>query len=418
MDMETMNTLSANRHRSRPKANGARTGNRAFTLVELLVVIGIIAILAGLLLPALSKVRASARDAKCKANLKQLGTASLTYAAENRGHFPWGFTATIQNTNLVGSNAANSRKIALPAGHGWISWFTLLNHQMNRASPTNNYLNQTTAQLAANNMKAIKGYNLSEAFLCPEVQGLETSQKVHYYNNPVVMPHLDWELFEASAGAANDPFSNPQGIGFALRKPATIDDAYGAETAILWDSAIIQGPGLVPAGPPVVGFNSLYWWSFTALGTTIPPSAVDGTQLWEPAEPSLRYRDKGRTEYWATDGDADANVDMLALNQTIYFPTDEVINSDSNGVYSTANTDPATPIVGSDVYLFLVGSPRFRHMGNKVANVCFADGHVEGLRVNKNKKVGGGISYDTEFKRYMLMPKAPSTLPSFPIYVP
>jgi len=233
-----------------------------------------------------------------------------------------------------------------------------------------------------------------------------------------VMPHLDWELFEASAGAANDPSSNPPGIGFALRKPASLDDCYGAETAILWDSAIIQGPGNVPAGPTTVGYNSLYWWSFTNLGTTIPPSAIDGTQLWEPAEPSLRFRDRTRSDPWTTDGNADEQADMLAPNQTIYFPTDEVINSESNGTYPTANTDPAAPIVGQDVYLFLVGSPRFRHLGNKTVNVAFADGHVEGLRVNKSKRVGGGVSYDTEFKRYMIMVKAPSNLPSFPIYVP
>ncbi len=65
-----------------------RRAQAGFTLVELLVVVAIISVLAGMLLPALDKALETARRAACAGNLKQLGTGYLMYADENSGFLP------------------------------------------------------------------------------------------------------------------------------------------------------------------------------------------------------------------------------------------------------------------------------------------------------------------------------------------
>jgi len=74
---------------------------RAFSLVELLVVIGLIAVLIGLLLPALSKARESARQVACLSNLRQVHQAFMAYALAHNDRVPMGYRAGSKQWNSM-----------------------------------------------------------------------------------------------------------------------------------------------------------------------------------------------------------------------------------------------------------------------------------------------------------------------------
>src|SRR5688500_14076543 len=110
-----------------PVRHPRRGRSRAFTLLELLVVIGLIALLIALLIPLLSGVAARGRDLKCQTNLRSIMQAVHAYAAENKGAMPWGFVY-----NRAGPNGFDEAPENV--NNEYVSWATLVGRYMNKDS--------------------------------------------------------------------------------------------------------------------------------------------------------------------------------------------------------------------------------------------------------------------------------------------
>jgi prepilin-type N-terminal cleavage/methylation domain-containing protein len=142
---------------------------RGFTLIELLVVIAIIAILIGLLIPAVQKVRESAQRTQCSNNLKQMGLALHNFASSNDGGLPYEWYPLTQNGNWT-----------LTAGSAFYPLLPFLEQGNLYNGQSGNTPQQTFSNAASTTLKV---------FTCPSDAGVANVGGM--YNSPA-WPTMAW----------------------------------------------------------------------------------------------------------------------------------------------------------------------------------------------------------------------------------
>ncbi|MFT3788382.1 MAG: prepilin-type N-terminal cleavage/methylation domain-containing protein [Tepidisphaeraceae bacterium] len=142
--------------------------SRAFTLVELLVVIGIIALLISILLPALGAARRAANTVKCGAALREIGSAMRLYANDNKGFYPAAMLLLGANKSyeinrvMYYNGTAPSVQTGITLSTGNIYWYDFLAK----------YITQVRTGAAANDQGQLKR---TIFWACPEWSGYPTN---------------------------------------------------------------------------------------------------------------------------------------------------------------------------------------------------------------------------------------------------
>jgi prepilin-type N-terminal cleavage/methylation domain-containing protein/prepilin-type processing-associated H-X9-DG protein len=339
-----------------------------FTLVELLVVIGIIALLISMLLPALNRAKEQANLVACQSNLRNIGQMIQEYSAENNGFLPYGYATVRGGAKNLNGQADN---VSVTPCWQWADTLTRL--VSNQAPGTGNIpLYEPGFGLAANEFNMAPDF--SGVFHDYDTTGLPYQNRVSdYFGNPAVL--VDTNMPDPRAlyptNVVTDPSAggNVPGQGYmqirqmgSIRRPT--------ETMMVWCGPQVTGDGATIS--QTNGYGALaeqldgaeIQWTGGSYGSYYPAPAGGGS--YNPnfyALPIALGNPNG------TFGSTALPVKGVSGVQNPSSATKPV----TKFCVTTENVDDTNPM---DNYASACAM-RFRHMGNTTVNALFIDGHCE-----------------------------------------
>jgi len=360
-----------------PLSKSVPSRRRGFTLIELLVVIAIIAVLIGLLLPAVQSAREAARRAQCVNNLKQIGLAMANYQDQFGSYPPGGITkdtpgGTPSDPWNPGANSLNWRAMVLPMMEG-NNIYNSINLDVNAANGGENAAKFYTA------------YSMTQtAWLCPS-DGTNGGGKLPNGQLGAGNPNGQYcnQVFDPTTGAATawTPVSNYAG---------SFGDNYcGGQlvggVGLPWETPYGTTP---PVGQPRIGWSG-YWGTdmggaggfdihgggtmrgfFDYRGTQKPPSiaaVTDGTSNTILVGEMIPSR-AADSNFWFQNGGIHGVTVPLGWNSNTFPAADPTCNQQWQN---------QTAPVGCR---FSAAAKGFVSLHPGGANFAFADGSVKFLR--------------------------------------
>ncbi len=335
---------------------------RGFTLVELLVVIGIIALLIGILLPALNKARAAAQTAACLANLRTLSQAMVAYTAENKGALPgsgWSTGGAFFDFSQTPPTARSFTTSNMPGTNEPLDWVGPLSHQMGIKNPAidgtdpvarfkayldlkwtmcpSNVGNFATARTAGTNdigLVQSLSYCTSTLFLCKPWDTYSATGKPELNGNLVIPLNGTKPLVTLPSGYG--PRLNK--IGDGSRKVYAAD---GARATIPSGGKVVPPPvyqivtsaggtgwdSSTYADPGAFGGASLSAYRIAVPGnaTAVPPFDPRVMAYRHGALSGFKPRGSYRMNVVFFDGHGETLDDVAAANPSLWMPKGSVI---------------------------------------------------------------------------------------------